>query len=198
MLNWDRLEIILCNFIEFSFWPNAFQGGGSLVSTLRKSYSLSDLSEPDMHHSQDEVLYPITYYILKIRDFDPWLSSIYHHRSMQSFINITWCSSSSFSSRSILKCVNVIWKLVCKRTLWMLDRHRMAVNRMAILVTWIPWHALRTTGMHSAPAPSRNCPKNPFWNSSSVFAVTLDLQRTLAPVIRVPNRCRLHWVGPHL
>lgn len=24
------------------------------------------------------------------------------------------------------------------------------------------------------------------------FSVTLDLQRTLAPVIRVPNRCRLH------
>lgn len=26
-----------------------------MVSTLRKSYSLSDLSEPDMHRSQDEV-----------------------------------------------------------------------------------------------------------------------------------------------
>lgn len=31
------------------------KGGGNLVSTLRKSYSLSDLSEPDVPQSQDEV-----------------------------------------------------------------------------------------------------------------------------------------------
>lgn len=31
------------------------KGGGNLVSTLRKSYSLSDLSEPDMHRSADEM-----------------------------------------------------------------------------------------------------------------------------------------------
>ncbi|KAJ6647356.1 Receptor expression-enhancing protein 4 [Pseudolycoriella hygida] len=30
-------------------------GGGNLVSSLKKSYSLSDLSEPDIHRSQDEV-----------------------------------------------------------------------------------------------------------------------------------------------
>ncbi|XP_055327106.1 receptor expression-enhancing protein 2 isoform X3 [Sitodiplosis mosellana] len=31
------------------------EGGGNLVSTLRKSYSLSDLSEPDLQRSHDEV-----------------------------------------------------------------------------------------------------------------------------------------------
>lgn len=31
------------------------KGGGNIVSTLRKSYSLSDLSESDMQNSQDEV-----------------------------------------------------------------------------------------------------------------------------------------------
>lgn len=31
------------------------QGGGNLVQTIRKSYSLSDLSEPDIHRSQDEL-----------------------------------------------------------------------------------------------------------------------------------------------
>lgn len=31
------------------------QGGGGLVSTLRKSYSLSDLSEPDTQRTQDEL-----------------------------------------------------------------------------------------------------------------------------------------------
>lgn len=88
MLNWDWLAFILCNFIDFSFWPNAFQGGGSLVSTLRKSYSLSDLSEPDMHHSQDEVRYWIAHYILTIHGFDLWLLSqidaiLYQHMMQQ-------------------------------------------------------------------------------------------------------------------
>lgn len=32
------------------------QGGGNLVSTLRRSYSLSDLSEPDLTRSNDEVI----------------------------------------------------------------------------------------------------------------------------------------------
>lgn len=31
------------------------QGGGNLVQTIRRSYSLSDLSEPDVHRTQDEV-----------------------------------------------------------------------------------------------------------------------------------------------
>lgn len=30
------------------------QGGGNLVQTIKRSYSLSDLSEPDVHRSQDE------------------------------------------------------------------------------------------------------------------------------------------------
>lgn len=33
----------------------SFQGGGSFVSQIRKSYSLSDLSEPDSQRSHDEV-----------------------------------------------------------------------------------------------------------------------------------------------
>lgn len=32
------------------------KGGGNIVSTLRKSYSLSDLSESDMPNTQDEVI----------------------------------------------------------------------------------------------------------------------------------------------
>jgi len=31
------------------------KGGGNLVQTIKRSYSLSDLSEPDMHRTQDEM-----------------------------------------------------------------------------------------------------------------------------------------------
>ncbi|BFG05570.1 uncharacterized protein DMAD_04271 [Drosophila madeirensis] len=33
----------------------AVKGGGNLVQTIKRSYSLSDLSEPDMHRTQDEL-----------------------------------------------------------------------------------------------------------------------------------------------
>ncbi|XP_043645634.1 uncharacterized protein LOC122614933 isoform X10 [Drosophila teissieri] len=33
----------------------AIKGGGNLVQTIKRSYSLSDLSEPDMHRTQDEL-----------------------------------------------------------------------------------------------------------------------------------------------
>lgn len=52
----------------------SFQGGGNLVSTLRKSYSLSDLSEPDMHmdmqrsHDEvDEIVYGRANHIIQYR-----------------------------------------------------------------------------------------------------------------------------------
>lgn len=34
---------------------NPRKGGGNLVQTIKRSYSLSDLSEPDMHRTQDEL-----------------------------------------------------------------------------------------------------------------------------------------------
>ncbi|XP_058170548.1 uncharacterized protein LOC131285709 [Anopheles ziemanni] len=44
----EELTLLLCLKVEF-------RGGGGLVQTLRKSYSLSDLSEPDTQRTQDEV-----------------------------------------------------------------------------------------------------------------------------------------------
>lgn len=35
--------------------PSLSKGGGNLVQTIKRSYSLSDLSEPDMHRTQDEL-----------------------------------------------------------------------------------------------------------------------------------------------
>ncbi|XP_031631002.1 uncharacterized protein LOC116345624 isoform X2 [Contarinia nasturtii] len=43
------------NYATTVIMQTALKGGGNLVSTLKKSYSLSDLSEPDMQRSQDEV-----------------------------------------------------------------------------------------------------------------------------------------------
>ncbi|XP_037031003.1 uncharacterized protein LOC119070671 isoform X2 [Bradysia coprophila] len=43
------------NYATSVIMQTALKGGGNLVSSLKKSYSLSDLSEPDVHRSQDEV-----------------------------------------------------------------------------------------------------------------------------------------------
>lgn len=80
------IESFYAILLIFIVWTNAFQGGGSLVSTLRKSYSLSDLSEPDMHHSQDEVRYQFAVHFDKT-NFS--IVNLYHDRSMQSFIDTT-------------------------------------------------------------------------------------------------------------
>lgn len=120
-------------------------------------------------------------------------------RSTQFSIGITWCSSSNRSRRNnSRKCVNAIWKHGCKQTLWTVDRRRIAVNRTTTRARWIPWHARRTISEPTTPT-------DPYWTTNLtklsvfiIFTVTLDLQRTLARVIQVPNQCRLHWVVPHL
>uniref|UniRef100_A0A1Q3G3D6 Putative receptor expression-enhancing protein 2 n=2 Tax=Culex tarsalis TaxID=7177 RepID=A0A1Q3G3D6_CULTA len=43
------------NYATNVIMQTAIKGGGGLVQTLRKSYSLSDLSEPDTQRTQDEV-----------------------------------------------------------------------------------------------------------------------------------------------
>jgi hypothetical protein len=43
------------NYATNVIMQTAIKGGGNLVQTLRKSYSLSDLSEPDQTRTQDEV-----------------------------------------------------------------------------------------------------------------------------------------------
>ncbi|XP_062559220.1 uncharacterized protein DDB_G0284459-like isoform X4 [Armigeres subalbatus] len=43
------------NYATNVIMQTAIKGGGGLVQTLRKSYSLSDLSEPDMHRTQEEI-----------------------------------------------------------------------------------------------------------------------------------------------
>lgn len=61
-----------------------FQGGGNLVSTLKKSYSLSDLSEPDMQRSSDEVddiLYGQMNQIVQYRPMPQQSANQRHHRS---------------------------------------------------------------------------------------------------------------------
>lgn len=40
---------------QISFFIIFSKGGGNLVQTIKRSYSLSDLSEPDMHRTQDEL-----------------------------------------------------------------------------------------------------------------------------------------------
>uniref|UniRef100_T1PMW2 TB2/DP1, HVA22 family protein n=1 Tax=Musca domestica TaxID=7370 RepID=T1PMW2_MUSDO len=43
------------NYATNVIMQTAIKGGGNLVQTIRRSYSLSDLSEPDIHRTQDEV-----------------------------------------------------------------------------------------------------------------------------------------------
>ncbi|GAB0099598.1 Receptor expression-enhancing protein [Sergentomyia squamirostris] len=43
------------NYATSVIMQTAIKGGGNLVQTLRKSYSLSDLSEPDTQRTQDEI-----------------------------------------------------------------------------------------------------------------------------------------------
>nr|XP_029713604.1 serine-rich adhesin for platelets-like isoform X1 [Aedes albopictus] len=43
------------NYATNVIMQTAIKGGGGLVQTLRKSYSLSDLSEPDTHRTQEEI-----------------------------------------------------------------------------------------------------------------------------------------------
>ncbi|XP_055378291.1 uncharacterized protein LOC129610009 [Condylostylus longicornis] len=43
------------NYATNVIMQTALKGGGNLVQTIRRSYSLSDLSEPDVHRTQDEV-----------------------------------------------------------------------------------------------------------------------------------------------
>ncbi|XP_043070865.1 uncharacterized protein LOC6559206 isoform X3 [Drosophila grimshawi] len=43
------------NYATNVIMQTAIKGGGNLVQTIKRSYSLSDLSEPDMHRTQDEL-----------------------------------------------------------------------------------------------------------------------------------------------
>ncbi|KAH8348409.1 hypothetical protein KR084_007151 [Drosophila pseudotakahashii] len=43
------------NYATNVLMQTAIKGGGNLVQTIKRSYSLSDLSEPDMHRTQDEL-----------------------------------------------------------------------------------------------------------------------------------------------
>uniref|UniRef100_A0A1I8PVD1 Receptor expression-enhancing protein n=2 Tax=Stomoxys calcitrans TaxID=35570 RepID=A0A1I8PVD1_STOCA len=43
------------NYATNVIMQTAIKGGGNLVQTIRRSYSLSDLSEPDVHRTQDEI-----------------------------------------------------------------------------------------------------------------------------------------------
>ncbi|KAL9874307.1 receptor expression enhancing protein A isoform 2-T4 [Glossina fuscipes fuscipes] len=43
------------NYATNVIMQTAIKGGGNLVQTIRRSYSLSDLSEPDLHRKQEEV-----------------------------------------------------------------------------------------------------------------------------------------------
>ncbi|XP_055855652.1 receptor expression-enhancing protein 1 isoform X2 [Episyrphus balteatus] len=43
------------NYATNVIMQTALKGGGNLVQTIRRSYSLSDLSEPDVHRTQDEI-----------------------------------------------------------------------------------------------------------------------------------------------
>uniref|UniRef100_A0A1A9WW27 Receptor expression-enhancing protein n=1 Tax=Glossina brevipalpis TaxID=37001 RepID=A0A1A9WW27_9MUSC len=43
------------NYATNVIMQTAIKGGGNLVQTIRRSYSLSDLSEPDMHRTAEEV-----------------------------------------------------------------------------------------------------------------------------------------------
>ncbi|XP_016947387.1 uncharacterized protein LOC108022782 isoform X3 [Drosophila biarmipes] len=43
------------NYATNVLMQTAIKGGGNLVQTIKRSYSLSDLSEPDMHRTQDEM-----------------------------------------------------------------------------------------------------------------------------------------------
>ncbi|XP_037820586.1 receptor expression-enhancing protein 4 isoform X1 [Lucilia sericata] len=43
------------NYATNVIMQTAIKGGGNLVQTIRRSYSLSDLSEPDIHRTEDEV-----------------------------------------------------------------------------------------------------------------------------------------------
>ncbi|XP_029406304.1 receptor expression-enhancing protein 1 isoform X4 [Bactrocera dorsalis] len=43
------------NYATNVIMQTALKGGGNLVQTLRRSYSLSDLSEPDVQRTQDEI-----------------------------------------------------------------------------------------------------------------------------------------------
>lgn len=43
------------SFFSSLIFKHFFQGGGNLVQTLRRSYSLSDLSEPDITRTEDEI-----------------------------------------------------------------------------------------------------------------------------------------------
>lgn len=57
-MNYDLIRTKQCLYVLIMlidcYIP--LKGGGNIVSTLRKSYSLSDLSESDMPNSQDEVI----------------------------------------------------------------------------------------------------------------------------------------------
>ncbi|XP_017866883.1 PREDICTED: uncharacterized protein LOC108616296 isoform X3 [Drosophila arizonae] len=43
------------NYATNVIMQTAIKGGGNLVQTIKRSYSLSDLSEPDVHRTQDEL-----------------------------------------------------------------------------------------------------------------------------------------------
>ncbi|KAM7343255.1 receptor expression enhancing protein A isoform 2-T4 [Cochliomyia hominivorax] len=43
------------NYATNVIMQTAIKGGGNLVQTIRRSYSLSDLSEPDIHRTEDEI-----------------------------------------------------------------------------------------------------------------------------------------------
>lgn len=69
-----------------------FQGGGNLVSTLKKSYSLSDLSEPDMQRSPDEVddiMYGQMNQLMVYRQMSqPQPSSHHHHHHRSPYVKV--------------------------------------------------------------------------------------------------------------
>lgn len=81
------------------------QGGGNLVSTLRKSYSLSDLSEPDVHRGQDEVdeiIYGRSNQVIQYRQMPPSTQRYIKTRMQnQNMIHSNGINRSSSTNRTV-------------------------------------------------------------------------------------------------